>query len=544
MVEDSALDLSLDFQDAFIRNELSSERLASLCRKASKCGLPHFSKLQSISCRVKKRLKRDFMRHFRRRHAWVPLFYSKVPLIGGEEHLLPFLLPHLILHIMAQKQTNWEDPKPQSDEVHVIEALKKTGEELQMDWHDVIPMGFHGDGTPYGRSKRDSLEVFSLNFLCARQEEITKLRIPLFIINKKHMEKDKTKNRILQVLAWSFTCLATGVVLEFEGGGGTKECPVGTKLPVAYLVQLRADWAFLKQIYGIPQFNELAGICHMCEAHPGNWREVGLDAEWRQKRLSAEMFHKKQRDRGLMPCPIFSIPGVSAGSICLDWLHCADAGVACDIAGNIFCDVLPFLAPGKQQGIEKLWVLLSKWYKDNQIKDRIERLKAEHFLLAGKPPKLKCKAAACRMLVPFLVFICGVCFQEGDPKCKRYHSTIKLVATKLHECYQTLHEWNPEVLATKCRETCLLIAALADYIQVISPGSLRWKLKPKVHVWQELCEFQCVTKGNPKKFWCYKDEDFGGFTVKMGERRGGPNTAKSVAVNIFDRFCVLTPFPC
>ena len=73
--------------------------------------------------------------------------------------------------------------------------------------------------------------------------------------------KEQTKNRVLQVLAWSFTCLATGVVLEFEGGGGTKECPVGTQLPVAYLVQLRADWAFLKQIHGIPQFNELAGVC-------------------------------------------------------------------------------------------------------------------------------------------------------------------------------------------------------------------------------------------------------------------------------------------
>lgn len=541
---DAALALRSDFEDAFLRNELSAQRLASLVQKSARCGLPHFSKLQRISSSKKKVLKRNFLKHFKKRSAWVPLFYAKVPLSDGAEHQLPFLLPHLLVHKMAQKKANWEDFKPHNeDDAHVVQALMETGKELQMDWHSAVPLGLHGDGTPYGRSKKDSLEVFSMNFLCARQEQIAKLRIPLFIINKRHMEKEKTKTRVLQVLAWSFTCLAVGVVLDFEGGGGTKECPVGTQLPVAYLVQLRADWAFLKQMYGIPQFNEVAGICHMCEAHPGNWRAVGLDAEWRQKRLSPMGFHKKQLEQGLMPCPIFSIPGVSAKSIFLDWLHCADAGVACDIAGNIFCDVLPFLHSSRQKGIEQLWALLLQWYKDNGITDRIDKLKAEHFLVSGKPPKLKCKAAACRQLVPFLPFLCDACFQEGDPKCKMYHKTIKQLAAKLNQCYQTLHEWNPEILATTCRESCILMVALEDYAQLTCPGTLRWRCKPKLHVWQELCEYQCFTKGNPKLFWCYKDEDFGGHTVKLGERRGGKNTAKSVAENIFLRFFALTGIP-
>ena len=254
-------------------------------------------------------------------------------------------------------------------------------------------------------------------------------------------------------------------------------------------------------------------------------------------------FHKKKRTRGLMPCPIFSIPGVSAKSIFLDWLHCADAGVTCDIAGNIFCDVLPFLDSSRQKGIEQLWVLLLQWYRDNDITDRIDKLKAEHFLVAGKPPKLKCKAAACRQLVPFLKFLCDACFQEGNPKVKLYHKTIKQLAAKLNQCYQTLHEWNPEVLATTCRETCLLMVALEDYAQFNCPGTLRWRCKPKMHVWQELCEYQCFTKGNPKFFWCYKDEDFWKLAVKIGERRGGRNTAKSVAENIFCRFFALTAFP-
>ena len=96
MDEDAPLDLRLDFQDAFLRNELSAERLARMVEKSARCGLPHFSKLHKISFRVKKKLKRDFLRHFKKRTAWVPLFYTKVPIIGGAEQQLPFFFttPH------------------------------------------------------------------------------------------------------------------------------------------------------------------------------------------------------------------------------------------------------------------------------------------------------------------------------------------------------------------------------------------------------------------------------------------------------------------
>jgi len=194
---DAARELRLDLEDAFLRNELSATRLSGLVQKTVKCGLPHFSQLQKICCGgVRKNLlKRNFLRLLRRRKAWVPLFYSKVPLVGNAEHELPFLLPHLILHKMAQKDTNWDDFKPQSHHVQVLQTMREIADDLEMDWHSVVPLGFHGDGTPYGRSKQDPLEVSSLNFLCARQEKIAKLRMPLFIIKtdtwrRKHLKSE------------------------------------------------------------------------------------------------------------------------------------------------------------------------------------------------------------------------------------------------------------------------------------------------------------------------------------------------------------------
>ena len=83
----------------------------------------------------------------------MPCFYAKVPIVGGEEQNMPFLLPHLILHKMTQKGDNWKQFKPGSEDVHIMQAMRETGKELHTDVESAIPLGFHGDGTPYGRSK-------------------------------------------------------------------------------------------------------------------------------------------------------------------------------------------------------------------------------------------------------------------------------------------------------------------------------------------------------------------------------------------------------
>ena len=55
--------------------------------------------------------------------------------------------------------------------------------------------------------------------------------------------------------------------------------------------------------------------------------------------------------------------------------------------------------------------------------------------------------------------------------------------------------------------------------------SLRWRLKPKLHMMQELCELQT---DNPSQNWTYQDEDFGGSMAACARVRGGSATAKVV----------------
>ena len=89
-----------------------------------------------------------------------------------------------------------------------------------------------------------------------------------------------------------------------------------------------------------------------------------------------------------------------------------------------------------------------------------------------------------------------------------------------------------------CRKFCLLYSAL----ETKSPDSKLWRMKPKVHMLQELAEMG-VTGSNPSLFWAYRDEDVGGSISRLARRRGGANTAFSTAQPTLDRFVTNNSVP-
>ena len=69
-----------------------------------------------------------------------------------------------------------------------------------------------------------------------------------------------------------------------------------------------------------------------------------------------------------------------------------------------------------------------------------------------------------------------------------------------------------------------------------------WRLKPKMHLLQELCEMR-EQPSNPSLFWTYRDEDFGGSIAHISRRRGGKNSSSSTATSVLDRFIAQTVVP-
>jgi hypothetical protein len=61
-------------------------------------------------------------------------------------------------------------------------------------------------------------------------------------------------------------------------------------------------------------------------------------------------------------------------------------------------------------------------------------------------------------------------------------------------------------------------------------------MKPKVHLFQELCEYKAQLFGSPELFWTYMDESFCGFLALAAKRRGGRVAAAAVPDRLLSRY--------
>ena len=131
-------------------------------------------------------------------------------------------------------------------------------------------------------------------------------------------------------MAWTLKQLADGTFPEARhdgtafGPGVTARKNLATHCqPVrALLVEMRADWAALKQVFQFPQQNENSGICWLCYTTPSNFKDTSRTATWRQLRRTAVSWHLELARAG-NSCPLWSVPGVSSEIVIIDWLHCA-----------------------------------------------------------------------------------------------------------------------------------------------------------------------------------------------------------------------------
>ena len=70
-------------------------------------------------------------------------------------------------------------------------------------------------------------------------------------------------------------------------------------------------------------------------------------------------------------------------------------------------------------------------------------------------------------------------------------------------------------IATVGRQLCIVYAALAS--TSAAAHEKMWKMNPKLHLFDHLCEWQAGEVGNPRSFWTYADEDLVGLLVEVAE---------------------------
>ena len=310
----------------------------------------------------------------------------------------------------------------------------------------------------------DSLEVFSVNFPCSDY----KVKMPFTSVQKKHLVKRKTFNAALEILAWSLKCLALGTFpgCRHDGSAWTegekqfrKKFYSAHKPVKALLVEIRADWVALKQVFQFPQQNENKGICWMCYATPSDIRDCKVQASWKTNRRTAAAFHSELKEAG-KSCPLWSVPGVSSKLVVVDWLRCCDLGAAVDVMGNVLLEIVNAMDDKESQDprTKILWLEIVASYKRMNVEQdmRLPNLRLKSFIQAKKFPKLRRKAAHIRGLVPVLDSLASKYLQQTD----LHTQTVKSCLSYLLKCYQELGNFSAERFEASSNRMAILYCAL------------------------------------------------------------------------------------
>ena len=88
---------------------------------------------------------------------------------------------------------------------------------------------------------------------------------------------------------------------------------------------------------------------------------------------------------------------------------------------------------------------------------------------------------------------------------------------RIYEIFESSSQFLTDTLKEELFELGgeLGIAYMRLYTEAYRAGRKLWKMTPKIHLTQELLQYQCQILGNPSYFWCYADEDLVGAMIEV-----------------------------
>lgn len=531
--------------DLFLSNDLPGDRAMSLLQDARDSGLTVFNRI--ARGKGKKKSARDLTRRLLKGNKWPPKYIANVRVFNNKTQAeevtqLPMNVPHELLHAILKKNSLDKvlesGGMTQSTRDHIAQAALK----LNCPASDLLGIGLWIDGVPCNYDRTKSVEVFSMSFP-GWKDKNKEFRVPLAVIHKHHTITTKTFDDIFDVIVWSLRSMANDTFPEArhdslpwqqEDSFRKKHAkqPIGAK---SILCEVRGDWKCYAECFRLPAWNRKTGCCWRCKATPADIRNCSSDANWRIDRLSHFELIQRILQEGKSLCPIFSAPFFHVRIFRIDWLHVADQGVTADFIGNSFAALLcKFPGSTAKERCSALFRRIQQFYVRDKVTSRLDNLYITMFA-TNKGFKLRSKAAECRALVPFVAEITAELMSAADP----IENTIRFAAAHLHQCYVNLsgNAFNPQSLQENSRKFCCLAVSLEQ----TATKRKAWAVKPKLHLFQEMCELSSTD--NPAMTWTYRDEDFGGTCQSLIRRRGGAATVISSGLQVLLRFAARHKVP-
>ncbi len=535
------------YASVLLDGSLSGPKWAKVLQdlEATSVGLDELFAKAPLGVKNLKNIQRNILTYFGKKQGQWPAFYSaRIPFWDPRAEAVthedvPILLPHLVVEKLAKTMGEEAIRDCSGLDAHGLRELRRMQDQLQIA-EGVVPLGLWGDSVPFTWDKKGSLQIIALS-LPGQEGVWADFRCVLSVWPKAFTCED-TIPEVLKVLAWSFQHCAAG---HHPTSRHTGE-PFHSKkdkelissalqaLPArSLLMELRADWSYLKEAFGVPQWNEAAGACFLCGATPATMSHTGPEACWRTQRLDHMSFISRQLRQGVRPSIIWDCPGLQTTNIRIDWLHTMDLGVTKSFAGGFVSYIVTLRLLGPREARFKLLNdELQMFYTGHPLgltaPSRLDNMNSRMLQRKnGGAPQLFGRAAQIRGLVPWLVVLAEKYLgrRGTDLVLKEAAETLQLLYSNLSS---DAHLDN----ASLSQKMANLLKTLAE----VRPQ--HFGLRPKVHFMQELLEYSAPgSKGSSA--WTYRDEDFGGYIVRLAHAEGGPMRPAAMAQRTLRRFLAL-----
>ena len=152
---------------------------------------------------------------------------------------------------------------------------------------------------------------------------------------------------------------------------------------------------------------------------------------------------------------------------------------------------------------------------------------------AGKKPKLACKAAEARYLLPIVVKV----LEQFFPVETEHQRLVLQCVSALNMCYEELSNWRSDgsssrALGRHARRHCILFGELYKEACSQRAAPLEWNLYPKHHLMLHAAE-DCEI--SPKLEWNYLDESEAGLCSKLAAKAN----VSHIRLRLIDRYRLL-----
>lgn len=276
------------------------------------------------------------------------------------------------------------------------------------------------------------------------------------------------------------------------------------------LWSIKGDLEFLANVIDIPRWSLKSGPCCLCRCTGSgdhSWADFTPTANWTKTVWTPSSWQAwANRSR----CLLFTLPGVSILTVCLDYMHVKYLGLDQYMFGatlSLLCFFVMSASP--LENLQSCWAFIQSYYKDHEVDVKYRHLnRLTMFVRKKQGPKLRGKACEIKSFGPVLLAL----WQRYMNHSIKVHQQISMML-KLNCRMESLiseHKSSvsfPALAAQEFQDSAFAMCALQ---QVISnhfedEGHTMFATTSKNHM---LLHIAMMSKDiNPRLTWCFTGED-------------------------------------